>query len=276
MKKLTYILVLLTFGAFLNSCSDDPEFTKNLNFISFEIQIPTIVVEKEGTTEATVHVYSTQKTGSDRTFSVEVVEDATTANPESYSIPATVTIPANSSVGTITVTAVDNNLGEDPVTIGLQIADEIGLFTGDPAELTIQKHCELDINEFVGTYSGETMGGWGSTNVVTSLDGDGNLQITGVGVSFLTGYWGEEIVTMETLPVDVDLESGEFTIEEAAYITTTWDGAPQPTYYLSAHGFLNACSGTMYLYYDFNQAGVGSYVEYFGDQDYFTEIISIE
>ena len=122
----------------------------------------------------------------------------------------------------------------------------------------------------------ETEGDWGATQVVTSLDNDGNLQITGIGVAFLTGYWGEVITSMETLPVNLDPESGDFTIDLAPYITTTYNGDPQATYYLVATGNLNACSGKMYLYYDFVQEGVGSYVEYFGDQAYFTEIISVE
>ena len=150
------------------------------------------------------------------------------------------------------------------------------MFTGNSASITIKKHCSLDINDFVGTYTGDTEGGWGPTQVVTSLDQNNHLQITGIGVSFLTGYWGEEITSMATLPVNVDLETGDFTISQSAYITTLYNGDPQPTYYLTATGNLNACSGRMYLYYDFIQEGVGSYVEYFGDQDSFTEIISVE
>ncbi len=274
MKKITYLIVVFLAIFAFNNCSDDIAGTEDLNYITFEVGIPTIVVELGGSTSIDVKVYSTLITGSDRSFNVEIDSDVTTANAESYSLSGTVTIPANSNTGTVTITATDNNLGEDPVVLGLKIGSGDELFTGSTAEITIQKHCTLNINDFVGTYSGETEGEWGPTQVVTSLDENGNLQITGVGVAFLTGYWGEEITSMATLPVNVDLETGDFTIDLAAYITTIYNGEVQPTYYLTATGNLNACSGTMYLYYDFVQGGT-SYVEYFESQTKFTEIISI-
>ncbi len=276
MKRIAF-LTLIIFSVFaFNSCKEQNQTpVTDINYVSFEANMPAIIVEKGSSADMEVHVYTSQVSGSDRTFNVEVVPDATTANAESYSVPATVTVPANSNDGTLTVGATDNNLGEAPVTLVLRIVSSDGLFTGNTADLTIQKFCPVDINDFVGIYSGDTEGGWGPTQVVTSLDGDGNLQITGIGVSFLTGYWGEVITSMATLPVKVDMETGNFTIDQAPYITTTYNGDVQPVYNLKATGNLNACTGTMTLEYDFIQEGVGSYVAYFGSQDDFTEIISI-
>lgn len=274
MKKITYLIVVFLAIFAFNNCSDDIAGTEDLNYITFEKEIPTVIVELGESASVDVKVFTTQVTGSDRTFAIEVDGDATTANAESYSVPATVTVPANSNIGTLTITASDNNLGEDPVALGVKIGSSDGLFRGTTAVITIQKHCTLNINDFVGTYSGDTEGDWGATQVVTSLDENGNLQITGIGVAFLTGYWGEVITSMATLPVNVDMETGDFTIDEAPYITTLYNGDPQATYNLTAKGNLNACSGTMYLYYDFIQDGT-SYVEYFGSQTKFTEIISI-
>ncbi len=275
MKKITYILLISISLFVFNSCKKELNGTKDINYISFEINIPTIFVEKDGSTDVDVHVYTTQITGSDRTFNLDVDLLSTTANPESYSVPTSVTIPANSNEGVLTITVSDVNLGLDPVTLGLKIGASDDLFIGNQASLNILKQCTLDINDFVGTYSGNTLGDWGPTHVVTSLDGNGNLQITGIGVSFLTGYWGEVITSMETLPMIVDLETGDFTITEAPYVTTTYNGDLQEVYNLSASGNLNSCSGIMYLYYDFNQAGFGSYVEYFESVSDFTEIIAI-
>ena len=276
MKRIAFLSLIILSAFVFNSCKDEIAGTEFLNYVSLEVNMPTVIVEQGSSTDVEVHLYATKASSSDRTFTIEVVDGLTTANSESYTVPANVTIPANATSAAINVTVADNNLGEDPVTLGFKVAGADDILTGNNASLTIQKHCTLDINDFVGTYTGETEGGWGATQVVTSLDNNGNLQITGIGVAFLTGYWGEVITSMETLPVNLDPESGDFTIDLAPYITTTYNGDPQATYYLVATGNLNACSGKMYLYYDFVQEGVGSYVEYFGDQAYFTEIISVE
>lgn len=278
MKKINTIL-LLTLSLFsFNNCSDKIDGgTNDINYISFEPKVPTIIVEKGGSKSADILAYTTQITGSDRAFDVNVITALTSADPASYDVPASIIVPANSNVGTLTVNVADNNLDVDPVTLALKFGAKDGLFTGNSVSLTIQKHCTLNINDFVGTYTGNTVGeNGGPTHVVTSLDTNGKLQITGMGVSFLTGYWGEVITSMQTLPMIVDLATGDFTITEAPYIVTTYNDKTQPVYKLSAHGNLNACSGTMYLYYDFNQEGVGSYVEYMKSQDDFTEIIKVK
>lgn len=276
MKKITNILLLFLAVVALNSCSEDIPGTEELNYVSLEWNVPKITVEQGESTSATIKVFTTQMLGSDRTFSIEVAEDATTVNSENFTVPESVTVPANSNEGEFTVSVSDNSLGLDPETLSLKIGKNEGVFTSEPLTVTIQKTCTLDLNDFVGTYAGDTEGDWGPTQVVTTLDEDGNLLITGVGVSFLTGYWGEIITSMEELPVNVDMATGDFTIDEAPYITTTYEGEPQPTYYLKATGNLNACTGVMTIRYDFIQEGVGSYVEYFESQTLFTEIISVE
>jgi hypothetical protein len=274
MKKITSILLLIFSLWAFNNCSDEVAGTKDINYIAFQVNTPTIIVEKNGSTSTDIHVYTTQVASSDRTFSVKVVATSTTANATSYSVPATVTVPANSNDGKLTITVSDTDLGVDPVTLTLEFVASDGLFTGSKTTLTIQKHCTLNINDFVGTYAGSTY--YGPTEVVTSLNSSGKLQITGIGVAFLTGYWGEVITSMQTLPMNVDLDTGNFTIDLANYATTTYNGDPQPLYKLSATGNLNACSGTMYLYYDFNQEGVGSYITAgYGTKTKFTEIIHL-
>ena len=275
MKKLTTILLLIfSFSAF-NNCSDEAVGTKDINYIAFQVNTPTIIVEKNGSTSPDIHVYTTQVTSSDRIFDIKVVAASTTANAASYNVPATVTVPANSNDGKLTITVSDINLGVDPVTLSLEFGAKEGLFSGSKTTLTIQKHCALNLNDFVGTYAGNTY--YGPTKVVTSLNNSGKLQITGIGVAFLTGYWGEVITSMQTLPMNVDQATGNFTIDLANYVTTTYNGDPQPVYKLSATGNLNACSGTMYLYYDFNQDGVGSYIALgYGTKAKFTEIIKLK
>jgi len=119
--------------------------------------------------------------------------------------------------------------------------------------------CELDINLFIGNGVGTTSYGY-STQVVTTLDGDGQLWITGIGIGFMENDWGEVIVDMQTLPVLVS-PNGDFVITEAYYMETTYLGVPQPVYNLSAVGKLDSCTGIMHLDYDFVQDGT-SYTEW--------------
>lgn len=257
MKKLTTILLLIFSLLAFNNCSDKVIGTKDINYVSFEVLTPTIIVEKNGTANKDIHLYTTQTTGSDRTFGIEVITASTTAAASAYTVPATVTVPANSNDGTLTVKIADNNLSNAPVTLGLKVTSQADLFIGNNASLKIQKHCALNINDFVGTYKGNTPSD-GPTHVVVSKNSSGNLQITGIGVGWMTGYWGEDIVTMATLPMVVDLATGNFTIALAPYMTTTWGGDPQPGYTLSATGTLNACEGKMYLYYKLFQGSATS------------------
>jgi hypothetical protein len=272
MKKITYFLLLTMLVFVFNSCTKEPKFTENINYVSFEPKTPTIIVEKSGSTDAKVNIYTTQTTGADRTFAVEVIPSSTTVNASAYSLPATVTVPANSNNGILTVTVSDNNLSNAPVTLGIKVTSSADFFIGNAASLKIQKHCQLNINEFVGTYVGNTPKD-GPTQVVTSLDANGKLQITGIAVGWMEGYWGEVITSMATLPMVVDPATGNFTIALAPYMTTTYNGVAQDGYSLSATGILNACEGKMYLYYNLVQAGV-SFIPTYANQARFTEIIT--
>ena len=138
MKKITYLL-LITIAMFVfNGCTDKVDATKDLNLVSFEVRTPTIIVEKDGSTDTDIHVYTTQTTSSDRTFGIEVVEALTTVSADAYSVPTTITVPANTNDGTLTVTVSDNNLGVDPVTLGLRVTAAADLFVGNEASLNLR------------------------------------------------------------------------------------------------------------------------------------------
>ena len=130
----------------------------------------------------------------------------------------------------------------------------------------------MDLENYVGTWSGEDM--WGDTEVTTTLDADGNLEITGVGVVFMTDGWSETILEQEKVLMDVDKTTGSFTIEEQLYMKTEYDGAVQPLYYLSGTGTIDPCTNTMDLEYDFVQDGV-SYVDWLTQYGYFFHEINV-
>jgi hypothetical protein len=125
----------------------------------------------------------------------------------------------------------------------------------------------IDLADYVGTWTGTDM--WGPTEVTTTLDADGVLWITGVGVTFMEGQWGEVITDQVSLPMEIDLGTGAFTIDEAYYMTTTYGGAVQDVYNLSGTGVIDICgSNTMDLEYDFVQGGT-SYNAWLNQYGYF-------
>ncbi len=124
-----------------------------------------------------------------------------------------------------------------------------------------------DLADYVGTWTGTDI--YGPTEVTTTLDADGVLWITGVGVTFMETAWGEVIADQVSLPMEIDLGTGAFTIDEAYYMTTTYNGAVQDVYNLSGTGVIDICgSNTMDLEYDFVQGGT-SYNAWLNQYGYF-------
>ena len=149
--------------------------------------------------------------------------------------------------------------------------------TKNGQDYTIEKVGEkstMDLANYVGTWSGEDM--WGDTEVTTTLNADGVLEITGIGVTFMTDAdaWGETILEQEILLMDVDETTGSFTIEEQYYMTTEKNGDVQDLYYLSGTGTIDPCTNTMDLVYDFVQAGT-SYTDWLAQYDYVFHEINV-
>ncbi|WP_156879234.1 hypothetical protein [Salinimicrobium xinjiangense] len=101
-----------------------------------------------------VTVYTATTTGSDRTFTINV-DESTTINADSYSLPQTVTVPANTNEVTFTVEVTDNSIGNFGEVLVLELAEEQGLSAGAPLTVDITKICEF---EPVGTFINDS--GW--------------------------------------------------------------------------------------------------------------------
>jgi hypothetical protein len=159
MKKITNILLLFLAVFAFNSCSEDIEGTEDLNYVTFESSSINLGVDIGGSAEHEVKVYTTQIMGSDRTFSIVVNEDASSADPQSYNIPSTVSVPANSNEGTIAVGLTDVNIGSEGKSVVMDIANEEGLYTGNEATINISQICpfnEVAIRFVFDGYASET------------------------------------------------------------------------------------------------------------------------
>lgn len=193
------------------------------------------------------------------------VDPASTIDPNMYELSATsVTISAGTTSGSVTLKSNTESMPEDQV-LQLILNIDAGANTATAGTKLIYdmkriKFCALDQNAFVGSYTGNDANG-NSTKVVVTMNA-GQLEITGMAEGWMTGFWGEVIVAQETLPLIVNPVSGEFTIEEALYMTTTYLGDAQPAYNLVATGKLDACTSGMFIDYDLIQGGTGLAASY--------------
>jgi hypothetical protein len=109
----------------------------------------------------------------------------------------------------------------------------------------------LNPSPYVGSWSGQ--GSWfdsdGYTSeVVTTIDANGDMWINGLTFGWFQDWWGEVIVTSTPVKVTFVGGEGDFVIAEQPYIESTWNGAAQPAYSIKATGKLSPCSQTMEIY----------------------------
>ncbi len=142
MKKISFLL-LMTLSLFVFSGCEDSESTSDLNYVSFENTAFAFGVEQDGSSTSTVTFYSTQTSSSARTFEISI-DAASTADAASYTVPTSITIPANSNKGTFDVTISDTNISDAGETLILNFSAKNGLITGDSITLNIKRVCPLN------------------------------------------------------------------------------------------------------------------------------------
>lgn len=138
MKKITTFLMLFSLLV-LNSC-DSTEEKNTINFATFEAEEINFGVELGGTASRDIAVYTTKTSSSDRVLTFTVDQANSTADPASYTIPPSVTIPAGSKEGIFTIGLIDLDLSEDKVVV-LELEDTDGLYLGEKLTLNLSQLC---------------------------------------------------------------------------------------------------------------------------------------
>lgn len=143
---LTFVIV-----AMVIACSEDPE---RADYVGFQGATVELVTPAIGSGDGEYKVYTTHKSGSARTFEI-VVDAASTADPTAYTVPASVTVPANSNVGTFTVESGAVNIGKNII---LKFAVNESTFVGTSMRINIYEECLqnlLFLDILFDTYSEE-------------------------------------------------------------------------------------------------------------------------
>ncbi len=142
MKKITYILILLVAVVSFNSCNErDILGTSDINYINFQTDNAFGIDPLDGENTIEFNVYTTQVSGSDRTYTLNVVAGGTSANAAGYTVPTSVTVPAGSNVGTFEVTIEASNIDTE---LEIEIVPVTGLFIGNTISLDIYGICSLN------------------------------------------------------------------------------------------------------------------------------------
>lgn len=125
--------------SFAYNCEEDLP-SGSTNYVTFEASPSSFDVEKDGTTTKDIYVYAGNTTGSSRTFNVSV--DPSSTISVDYTVPSSVTIPANSNVGALPVSITDDNsLEYDPQTLVLNIEEVSGTNFGDTLVVNVRELC---------------------------------------------------------------------------------------------------------------------------------------
>ena len=151
-KYLKLFLTLFAFSAFLSSCESDDDSTPN--FVTFASETQDFAVTQNGNGSFDVTVYTNKQVGSSRTFNIEVL-GSSSLGAEAYDVPASVTVPGGSNVGTFTVNVTDTNIDNAGETLILSLSEGDNFFTGEPLSINVTRDCPSDL---AGTYSVLTSG----------------------------------------------------------------------------------------------------------------------
>jgi hypothetical protein len=240
MKKIIYLSLLILSFVGINSCEDGINGTKDINYVSFQGATSSIVVEKNSTASKDIKIYTTQITGSERTFNIKVLTALSTADPASYTVPATVTVPANANVGTFTVNISDVNIVAAGVKLVLGFESQDGLFTGSNITINMTRICTFNINDFIGNFI-ITEKGYGDYATTITKDASVANRI------WITNFWD---YTNDLAYYDFNPTNG--TVTMPSQVLKMGDGK---NYTCIGTGTYNACAGTFHMTYTGDVAG---------------------
>ena len=206
MNKLRILLYMCIAVFTLNSCTDevDPQDT---NFVTFETESYDFGVDIDGENTNEINVYAYTVSTSERILNVAVVSSGTTADAAAYIVPTTVTIPANSNRGTLSVTVADFNISPAGETIEIGFESEEGLFVSNNIVLNVALVCP---NNGIKVKLELTFDSWPEEVQWRVEDANGNIVMEGSPNH--QAYAGEYAGMSGTIEISECLASGSYTL----------------------------------------------------------------
>ena len=226
MKKIAYIFLLLVTITGIQSC-EDTFLPEALEYITFGDTTYSTGVDVGGTTTVEIPVYTGNITSNERTFNL--ITDGTNAASGSYTVPSTITIPANSNEGSVVVTLSDVDLGIGVNKVSISLEDGTSYSIGKPVSVQYMQNC----TEITGTLE-ITFDGYANETYWQITDALGGEVISKV------GYTDGQVSVTENITLCAGRDY-TFTIYDSF-----GDGMSYPnngTYTLSVNGDVKATGG---------------------------------
>lgn len=192
MKKIVVFFNLLTCLFLLVGCEEDE--LNRANYVTFESTDYDFGVDVGSSSSRDLKIYSTIVSGVDRVFDVTVESDLSTADPASYQIPNSITLPANSNVGVLPIVIEDLNIGIDGKKLVLSLTPKEGIYLGEMVTLNIFQDCDAPLvidfsfDGYADETSWELLNNLGET-VLTGGDYDQGQASSSVSLCLASGTY---------------------------------------------------------------------------------------
>ncbi|MGJ8594206.1 MAG: hypothetical protein ACSHXF_16775 [Aquaticitalea sp.] len=230
MKKIIKLVLILFVTMNFVSCDEDVDPViyngaegENRTFLSFNRQsynLP-VAIDDMGTLEIILN--SSTTSSADRTFNIQLVSEETTADATTYTLPSTVTIPAGSYQGILTVVGMDNNLVEptaEQIVFNLTGLNESQDTDFTKVSINIFEVCPVPTDYLIGDYMLTDSNANLGDEVVTISAGSESTNRTFV-ATFLPGSSVERPTT-----VSLNLVCNSFVMDDVDENLTCQQGGP--------------------------------------------------
>ncbi len=203
MKNIKLLLLAVLVAVGFSSCEEEVE-APGTSYATFEAPTADVGVEQGGSTTADIKIYTANITGSARTINVSV-DAATTADAGAYSVPASVSIPAGSNVGTLSVGINDVGLDSDKVLV-LKLEQTADIDTGGNITIGLSQVCP---NNGIKVKVSLTFDGFPEDVYWRIVDSSDNIVAASVDPAAFGAYTGQS----GTISESYCLPSGDYSIE---------------------------------------------------------------
>ncbi len=141
MKNIKLLLVAALGLATLNSCKDTIDDFDAPAFATFASDAVVVSLPDGAQETKEITIFTANKTGSDRVIDIMVTED-TDADPASYSVPSSITIPANSNEAKFNIdfTSINLDLTTEKKLV-LRLTQTSGLNVGEDLVIPMSQSC---------------------------------------------------------------------------------------------------------------------------------------